>query len=96
MVEPHGSPLNGGQVQLAKRYKTVLRTLNEEFPERFKSRQVTKEFDDIGRGDLLKLKKRGLLNNEYVDSKKAKDWFLTRKTKRWLRTSNGDSPRSTG
>lgn len=84
MVESQGSPLNGGQVQLAKRYETVLQTLDEDFPERFKFREVTTQFGEIGRGDLLKLSKRGLLRNEYDGSRKAKDWFLSRSTKRWL------------
>lgn len=80
------SPLNSGQVQLARRYQDLLVSLDEDYPEPFKSRDVTARFEDISNGDLLRLKFAGLLVNEAVATDKPKDWFLSRKTKRWLRT----------
>lgn len=86
MPDRRRSPLNGGQVQLAKRYESILETLNEEFPEQFKHREVTARFDQVDRGDLLRLKQRGLLGNESSNPDSAKDWYITQKAKRWLRT----------
>ncbi len=80
------SPFSGGQVQLAKRYEDVLRTIYEEYAEPFKIRDVMAEFPAVGQGDFLKLKRSGLLRNEFAGSDDPKDWYLERKTKRWLRS----------
>lgn len=84
MRERRQSPLSGSQVQLANRYETVLETINDEFEEPFKFRDVTSRFDQIGHGELLKMKNSGLLENEYGDPDSTKDWYLTQKAKRWL------------
>lgn len=86
MVEHRQSPLSGGQTQLAKRYEPVLETLHTELAEPFKFRDVTIRFDDIGHGGMLRMKKAGLLRNEIGNPNSTKDWYLTRKTKRWLRS----------
>lgn len=85
MSEQYRSPFNGGQVQLAKRYREVLEAIYTDLQEPFKARTVTARFEDVGHGDLLKLKHSGLLRNETARGDEPKDWFLTRKTKRWLR-----------
>lgn len=73
MSNQYGSPLSGGQVQLAKQYRHLLEALDSEFPEPFKSRSVTAQFDDVVTGDLLKLKKSGLLDNQAAGYDEAKD-----------------------
>lgn len=86
MGERNSSPLNGGQVQLAKRYRELLVSVNDDFPEPFKTRDVRSKFDDVSNGDLLKLKQAGILKNQAVGTDEPKNWYLTRKTKRWLET----------
>lgn len=84
MVERQRSPLSIGQVQLAKRYRGFLEWLHNECAEPFKVRDVRQQYDDIGQGDLMKLKKSGLLRNESVATDEPKDWFLSQHAKRWL------------
>lgn len=91
MSERRRSPLNGGQVKIAQRYHHVLDTIQSELSEPFKVRELKSRFEDVGHGDLMKLKNGGLLRNESVATDEPKNWYLKKQTIRWLDQRRADN-----